>query len=89
MKEHYSRCLYVERLDTYSELIPPGSENAEPDGRPRDALGRTAMYRCPVQGCWLQKKAGPRGEVCYKVRADIQSVINFSPHSLVKTSAAD
>jgi len=69
LKEHYSRCLYVERLDTYSELIPPGSENAEPDGRPRDALGRTAMYRCPVQGCWLQKKAGPRGEVCYKVLA--------------------
>ena len=27
------------------------------------------MYKCRIQGCWLQKKMGLRGQVCYKVYA--------------------
>ena len=51
--------------------MSPGEGNIAEDGSAVDEFGQIngVMYKCPVKGCWLQKKTGERGKVCYKVYA--------------------
>ena len=51
--------------------MSPGEGNTAEDGSAVDEFGQIngVMYKCPVKGCWLQKKTGERGKVCYKVYA--------------------
>jgi len=65
LKEHYSKCLYNE--SKYVKFVPPGDHNSDQMGNPVDELG--VGYRCEIKGCWLQKKVGDQGKVCYKVLA--------------------
>ena len=69
LKEHYARCIYNERK--YFDFVSPGEGNMAEDGSAIDEFGQIngVMYKCPVKGCWLQKKTGERGKVCYKVYA--------------------
>ena len=69
LKEHYARCIYNERK--YFDFVSPGEGNTAEDGSAVDEFGQIngVMYKCPVKGCWLQKKTGERGKVCYKVYA--------------------
>lgn len=65
LKEHYSKCLYDECK--FVKFVPPGTHNSDEMGNPIDELG--VGYRCEIKGCWLQKKVGDQGKVCYKVLA--------------------
>eukprot|EP00092_Neocalanus_flemingeri_P019384 GFUD01020998.1.p1 GENE.GFUD01020998.1~~GFUD01020998.1.p1 ORF type:complete len:822 (+),score=261.57 GFUD01020998.1:62-2527(+) len=69
LKEHYARCIYNE--SKYFHFVSPGEGNTAVDGSAVDEFGQIngVMYKCPVKGCWLQKKTGERGKVCYKVYA--------------------
>ena len=51
----------------YVKFVPPGEHNSDDVGNPIDELG--VGYRCEIKGCWLQKKTGDQGKVCYKVLA--------------------
>ena len=53
---HYAACLYDSGV--YFEMYPPGEENSNDDGSPRDALGREVKYWCGEQDCTLKRKMG-------------------------------
>merc|ERR1719369_502780 len=65
LKEHYTKCLYNE--SKYVKFVPPGENNVDEIGNPVNE--NSAMYRCEIKGCWLQKKAGEKGKISYKVLA--------------------
>ena len=64
-----ARCIYNERK--YFYFLSLGEGNTAEDGSAVDEFGQIngVMCKCPVKGCWLQKKTGERGKVCYKVYA--------------------
>ena len=62
VKEHYTKCLYKDRK--FTDFVPPGPENA---GAEVDEV--KLLYRCEIQGCWLQKKCATGQLVNYKIYA--------------------
>jgi len=48
---HYASCLYDIYSKVFYEMYDPAEQNKNPDGSPRDILGREVKYNCPAAVC--------------------------------------
>ena len=53
---HYASCYYKSGI--YLAKYPPGEQNMDNEGNPRDILGRDIKYSCEVRGCTIKRKMG-------------------------------
>jgi len=53
---HYASCFYPSGV--YLAKYPPGEQNTDEEGKPRDILGRDIKYSCEVRGCTIKRKMG-------------------------------
>merc|ERR1719154_582001 len=53
---HYASCYYDQGV--YVAMYPPGAQNTNEEGGPRDVLGREVKYSCQERGCTVKRKMG-------------------------------
>ena len=83
IREHYAKCLYDEKK--FVEFVPPGSDN---NGSDFDET--KVIYKCSIQGCWLQKNGK---KVNYRVYAQhmagqhgiVEKILEADPRPQLKT----
>merc|ERR1719228_81108 len=56
LRYHYASCFYDSGI--YLARYPPGDQNVDAEGKPRDILGRDMKYSCEVGGCTIKRKMG-------------------------------
>jgi len=56
LRYHYASCYY--KTGVYLAKYPPGEQNMDHEGKPRDVLGRDIKYSCEVGGCTIKRKMG-------------------------------
>jgi len=56
LRYHYAACYYD--TGVYLSKYPPGEQNSDSEGKPRDILGRDIKYSCEVGGCTIKRKMG-------------------------------
>jgi len=53
---HYASCYYGE--GAYLAKYPPGPQNTNAEGGPKDVLGKEVKYSCQERGCTVKRKMG-------------------------------
>merc|ERR1719427_227603 len=56
LRYHYAACYYESGI--YLAKYPPGEQNIDGEGQPKDVLGRDVKYSCEASGCTIKRKMG-------------------------------
>ena len=69
---HYASCFYPSGV--YLSKYPPGEQNTDQEGKPRDILGRDIKYSCEVRGCTIKRKMGYK-EFCIHMSNELMGLL--------------
>ena len=69
---HYASCYYESGV--YLARYPPGEQNMDEEGNPRDILGRDIKYSCEVMGCTIKRKMGYK-EFCIHMSNEHRGIL--------------
>jgi len=72
LRYHYASCYYESGV--YLARYPPGEQNMDEEGNPRDILGRDIKYSCEVRGCTIKRKMGYK-EFCIHMSNEHRGIL--------------
>ena len=55
---------------------PPGDQNTDEDGNPKDILGRDVKYSCEASGCTVKRKMGYK-EFCIHMSNEHRGILDL------------
>jgi len=74
LRYHYASCYYESGI--YLSKYPPGEQNTDAEGKPRDILGRDIKYSCEVRGCTIKRKMGYK-EFCIHMSNEHRGLLDI------------
>eukprot|EP00092_Neocalanus_flemingeri_P007412 GFUD01008004.1.p1 GENE.GFUD01008004.1~~GFUD01008004.1.p1 ORF type:complete len:555 (+),score=150.79 GFUD01008004.1:62-1666(+) len=74
LRYHYASCYYESGV--YLAKYPPGEQNMDQEGQPRDVLGRDIKYSCEVTGCTIKRKMGYK-EFCIHMSNEHRGLLDI------------
>jgi len=74
LRYHYAACYYDSGI--YLSKYPPGDQNTDEDGNPKDILGRDVKYSCEASGCTVKRKMGYK-EFCIHMSNEHRGILDL------------
>ena len=74
IRYHYASCYYD--TGVYLDRFPPGPQNVNDEGQPRDILGTDIKYSCSQKGCSNKRRMGYK-EFCIHQASDHGEIIKI------------